>query len=739
MKKKPTYQELEKEIENLRQKLEISENNERFQNYFDKNKAVMLQINSATKQITKANEAAVNFYGYSKNELLQKTVSDLNTLSPNKINIIIKEVINRKSNFFEFQHKLSNGKIKHVEIYVSPFNIGDETNMIATVLDITERKKAEQDLKASKEKYRILTETMKDVVIKIAITGELLYVSPATEIFGGYKPEEEIGNDMSKYFAVENDYLRAVKLIKEVIETHKSGSFEFMYKHKNKAPFPVEHTYMPLIKDNKVYAIQMILRDISDRKHAEQALKVSEERFRSIMKSMDDIVFMLDKENRFVLVNTASRDLYLKPEMFLGKKHSEVIPKHVDDLYNAAMINVKKGKTEEYEYFLDMPDKTRCYALKLSPIYNNSKFDGTVSVVRDITNRKKAEQIIMDNNNKLQSLNKKVVKNEQRLKTNRNLKEFVEEEEWSRILQQTAKRKLNETSTYDLIISLANNSKKHLTVTASPDYDINKNIIGTIGVFRDITERKKSEQALKESETKLRESNATKDKFFSIIAHDLKSPFNAILGFSEILAQNHKKYDDEKREKIIKYVNNSANNTFKLLENLLTWSRSQSGVIRYSPEKLHLKILLFETILSLQEQAIKKNISILDTIFENDIVFADKNMIETVLRNLISNAIKFTNNGGNIIISSKKQNDSNFIEISIKDSGVGIPKGTIDDLFRIDKNTSTQGTDNEVGTGLGLILCKEFVEKHGGKIWVESEENEGSIFSFTISKINDKN
>ncbi len=264
------------------------------------------------------------------------------------------------------------------------------------------------------------------------------------------------------------------------------------------------------------------------------------------------------------------------------------------------------------------------------------------------------------------------------------------------------------------------------------------NEIEIIGTTRNVGDRIKAEKALKESEAKLRESNNTKDKFFSIIAHDLKSPFNAILGFSNILLENHKKYDDEKRDELIKLGNSSAKNAFKLLENLLTWSRSQSDGINYSPEKLYLKILLFEIMLDLQGSADKKKITVLDAISENELIYADKNMIATVYRNLISNAIKFTNKNGNIVISSKKQDNSNFIEISVSDTGIGISKDKINDLFRIDKNTSTQGTENETGTGLGLILCKEFVEKHGGKIWVESEIGKGSSFSFTIPyKTND--
>ncbi len=257
------------------------------------------------------------------------------------------------------------------------------------------------------------------------------------------------------------------------------------------------------------------------------------------------------------------------------------------------------------------------------------------------------------------------------------------------------------------------------------------NTRNSLAVFgRDITMLKKIEQSLKESEAKLQKSNKTKDKFFSIISHDLRSPFNALLGFSDILLKNHKKYDDEKRELIIKSVNNSANSAFKLLENLLTWSRSQSGVIKYLPEELHLKILLFETMFDLQGQADKKNIKVLDDILENELIYVDKNMIATVLRNLISNAIKYTHTNGEVKISLEK--DDHSVIISVTDTGVGISKEEQQKIFDISEKSSTKGTENETGTGLGLILCKEFVEKHNGKIWVESEKGKGSVFLFRI-------
>ena len=240
---------------------------------------------------------------------------------------------------------------------------------------------------------------------------------------------------------------------------------------------------------------------------------------------------------------------------------------------------------------------------------------------------------------------------------------------------------------------------------------------------------------LKESEAKLLKSNKTKDKFFSIIAHDLKNPFNALIGFSDLLLKGHKKYDEGKRERMIKSINDTSKNAFKLLENLLTWSRSQSQNIKYLPKKLNLETLFFETVYQNQGMADKKNIQILYSISGNETIFADKSMINTIFRNLISNAIKFTHKHGTITISSAKHKSSNYLQISVKDTGVGVPPERLDNLFRLDKNTSTYGTENETGTGLGLILCKEFIEKHGGKIWVESELGKGSSFIFSIPTI----
>jgi signal transduction histidine kinase len=230
---------------------------------------------------------------------------------------------------------------------------------------------------------------------------------------------------------------------------------------------------------------------------------------------------------------------------------------------------------------------------------------------------------------------------------------------------------------------------------------------------------------LKTSNKELLILNSTKDKFFSIIAHDLRNPFNTIMGFSEVLVS---KYNSIPEEKVIKYldlINASAIHANNLLENQLQWSRSQTDRISFEPVKTKLCALVMETMYLSEGAMLKKNITSSVQVPEELEVFADENMLKTVLRNLISNAIKFTDNG-TITIAANNSNEAT--EIRISDTGVGISEEHLSKLFHIATNISTLGTNNEVGTGLGLILCYEFISKHAGSITVESKIGEGTTF-----------
>lgn len=247
--------------------------------------------------------------------------------------------------------------------------------------------------------------------------------------------------------------------------------------------------------------------------------------------------------------------------------------------------------------------------------------------------------------------------------------------------------------------------------------------------FRNFQINKMNDE-IQEQRDYLNQLNKTKDKFFSIIAHDLKNPFNSIKGFTELLIDNSGEYEDEKRLKFLKIIKDSTVKASMLLNNLLIWANSQSGNLTYLPKKIELVRQVMDVVSLLEIQAIKKEIDVYNNVDHNLSVKADENMINTILRNLISNAIKFTKPQGEIRILSKLNFD--MVEISIVDNGIGISEEDIENIFNIEVKNTNIGTANEQGSGLGLILCKDFIEKHGGEIWVKSIKNNGAEFVFTL-------
>lgn len=492
---------------------------------------------------------------------------------------------------------------------------------------------AKEKIKESEKKYRLLAESMRDVIVIISPHGKLLYISPSAEKFSGYIPEEEIGNHISKYFAKKIEIISALKLLLQVLITHEGGTFEFMFKPKNKAPFLVEHTFVPLVKSGKIYAIQMILRDISVRKKSENDLKKSEERYRSLFDNVPIGLYRTSPQGEIVDANFAMVKMLGYPDL------KTLLNTNVNDIF------VSKEKRKSEVKILEKNNIVKNYTIKLH------HYKGDIIFVNDTA---------------------KAIKNKK------------------------------------------------------------GEIIYFEGSLENITARKKAELRLKKSKQKLMKSNQTKDKFFSIIAHDLRSPFNAMLGFSDILVNNFDKYDDKKKKKIVGIIRQNVQQTYKLLENLLTWSRLQRGIINFKPTKENLYYLSAGVIELLKQTAESKSITLKNEIPNDIFIKADINMLSAILRNLISNAVKFTQKDGEVKIKAKEKQD--FIEIIIEDNGIGISPEIQSKLFKITENVSTVGTENEKGTGLGLILCKEFVEKHGGKIQMKSKIGKGSKFSFIIPR-----
>lgn len=313
-----------------------------------------------------------------------------------------------------------------------------------------------------------------------------------------------------------------------------------------------------------------------------------------------------------------------------------------------------------------------------------------------------------------------------------------------------------------------NDRERVISTTKVPFFNSNGDIAGIVGIGRDITKQKNAEkqlreqaqnlqevnvlleerqekiqiqseeinkqaQSLKKANVQLEHLNATKNKFFSIIAHDLKNPFQAIFGFSELLMRNFSDFDDPQKMELLTMIKTSSESAYNLLENLLQWARTQTDRIKYNPANIEMLELISQNIELSRASAEKKHINIIEEIEGKSNAHADKNMINLVIRNILSNAIKFTDEEGRITIRCFEQ-DEKYLAISIIDSGIGISKENIKKLFRIDEYFSTSGTAGESGTGLGLIICKEFVEKNKGEITINSELEKGTTFTFTLPK-----
>jgi signal transduction histidine kinase len=273
---------------------------------------------------------------------------------------------------------------------------------------------------------------------------------------------------------------------------------------------------------------------------------------------------------------------------------------------------------------------------------------------------------------------------------------------------------------------------RHLTwqtqQIARGDYNQKVSYLGDFSVaFNQLIESLKEKSRI---EAQLKDLYKTRDQFMSIISHDLKSPFNSILGFADLLRQDYDELTDEERKRFIDNIRNSSYNAFRLLENLLEWSRIQTGKIIFLPERLNISRLISETIQLMKPAAEKKGIHLYSKVDPNAQVYADKNAVLAILRNLLNNAIKFTTTEGKVTFTNLLKEP--FQEISVTDTGVGIAPDIVGRLFRLEEKIKTEGTDHESGTGLGLLLCREFTEQNHGQIGVESEPGKGSRFYFAL-------
>lgn len=500
--------------------------------------------------------------------------------------------------------------------------------------------------------------------------------------------------------------------------------------------------------------------DITARKRSEELLQ----KLNQAIYNSQEVIFMTDKDGIFTFVNPAFTQIYGFPaEDVVGKTTPRILNSGIftkEDFKSFWDTILSKQSVPEAEYLNKCKDgKLINIEGSADPIINtNGDLIGFLGIHRDITKRKLAEDAIRESEEKFKNafqysaIGIALISPEGKwLKVNSKVCEIVgySEEE---LLSMTFR---HITHPDDLTTDL--NFVKQLLAGEIETYSMEKRYLQKegdiiwvllsvslvrdkggsplffISQIRDVTDRKRAEKEIQETNEELIKINNEKDKFFSIIAHDLKSPFNSIVGFSKLLLEQIKTNDYNGIEKYTGIILQSSQSAMDLLTNLMQWSQSQTGRLEFNPEFFEFVELIKDVERLLIGAAEQKSIKIFKTLPSNAPIIADKDMISTIMRNLVSNAIKFTNTGGKITITV--QDYQNILTISVHDTGIGIPPEAIDKLFNIDSEYSTSGTQNEKGTGLGLILCKEFVEKHGGKIWVESEEGNGSTFYFTLPNV----
>lgn len=510
-----------------------------------------------------------------------------------------------------------------------------------------------------------------------------------------------------------------------------------------------------------------IVRDISEGKKAEEALRASEERLRLVMSAAKQGFYDLNTQTGDIVVNEEyATMLGYDPKTFIETNSFWIERLHPDDISvtSKAYTDYMEGKISEYrvEFRQKTTDNNWKWILSVGKIVETDPEGKPLRMLGthvDITERKLAELEVMKVKQQYETLATKIPVGIYILHSKLDgsfMLDYVSPR-MSKILNVSTERLLADVNLVlqsihpddlDGFVKLnnqgiklrlpfdwtgrirVNGTIKWLHFSSVPELLENGDILWH-GLIEDITERKLAETEIQLKTEELINLNATKDKFFSIIAHDLRSPFNGFLGLTQIMAEELPTLTMSEIQNIAVNLSKSATNIYRLLENLLQWSQIQRGTIQFNPEKLQLRTAAQESILMFQETANIKGVEIINSIPEETWVFADNNILQTVIRNLVSNGVKYTEKGGNVILSAQPATEG-FVKISVKDSGIGMSREILGNLFRIDQQNNRKGTEGEPSTGLGLLLCKEFVEKHEGSIWVESEVNKGSTFSFTL-------
>lgn len=501
------------------------------------------------------------------------------------------------------------------------------------------------------------------------------------------------------------------------------------------------------------------LQDITQYKIKEENFRIKEERINKLIDLYPSVVAICNN-NKFAIINEAGKELFgeIYAAGLIGKPAESIINGAVKERFRQKMELAAMGKklAPFDSQVLLAGDQTLEVNITLIPAsYSGNNF--VQLVINDVSKQKEAEKKLADSEKRFNFITERLTAfswsidlagniteifpdnllifgYQRKDLINHNISRFLSAEIYPSVLRKilnSPSGKINKGNKKQILDIIAKDgSRTWIEISTVPIIDSNNYLTGFNGIGRDISERIKTENLLRKNQERLNELIAAKDRFFSVIAHDLRAPFNSILGFIDFLGTNFEEIAPDERTKYFKLIEDNVENTLKMLENLLDWARTQTGKHIFQPEKFKVKVLIDEAVKNISSVASQKSQNLKTNIPENQSIRADYRMLLTVLNNLLSNAIKFSYE--NSCIEIEVTHSKRKIKFSILDHGIGISKEKLGTLFKVGNGHSTAGTAQEKGSGLGLILCKEFIEIHHGEIEVQSEPGKGSVFSFTI-------
>lgn len=731
-----------------------------------KNSADCIAITDKDYKIIFVNDSFSQVYGFEKEEIVGQPISVINSKNnlPEVVHSLYSALVKKKVWTGEVFSVRKDGNDFPVQLSLAPV-ITDKGELIAIVgvlRDVTERKQSEVALRNSEQRYRLLIETVNEGIL-VAQNGFLKFANPMMQEITGFTHEELLTLPFVDFVYHEDRQIVISNHLKRLKGEPFLPRYQFRIMKKDGSTRKIEMNGIVIEWEGQPATLNM-LTDITERTQAEEALQHERTLLRLLIDNVPDLMYTKDTACRKTLVNIADvQNMGVKSESeVLGKDDFAFFPKEIAEKFYAndlSVLQTGQPMINKEEYTLNELGQEKWLLTSKFPLRDQSgQIIGLAGIGRDITERKKAEEELRESEERFRhlfELSPEAIMLIDPSDTN---------VDWPIVDCNETACKMNGYTREELIgksidiVNIATGTPEERTVYLEKlrqaplvhletfhrhrDGHVFPTEVSTslvtflgremvLGIDRDITERKLAEEEIRLKNQQLLKLNAEKDKFFSIISHDLRSPFNSFLGMTQIMAEDLPSLTLDQIQEFSLAMRNSATNLYRLLENLLQWSRMKQGLIPFNPELMRLLLVVDECIEIMIEPAKNKGIDLTSDIPKNLKVFADNNILQTVIRNLVSNAVKFTQKGGKISVSAKAIGDKS-VEISIKDNGIGMSQSMVDNLFRLDVKINREGTEGEPSCGLGLLLCKEFVEKHGGKIWVESEAGKGSTFYFTL-------